>query len=248
MTDPNFISQEAGLNFNTVVEAIIKRSCIIDFGIVQDVVSDGIVDVAVAVSKTKQDMLCMTCVLANIASKAFTLNVKPHKGDRVLVVYPRMYDDKMFEYTDSESDNLKLIENYEAKGYNLASGIAVLISQYREAGHKNVITIDEGNISAKLNKVEVTTTSDGDITVDNGKATINIDKDGNVSVNAQGKYTIKNSSTDLTTVISKLADEIENLVIVCPNGAGSINPSSVAKLELWKQQLQTLLASASTTP
>lgn len=248
MTDPNFISQEAGLNFNTVVEAIIKRSCIIDFGIVQDVVSDGIVDVAVAVSKTKQDMLCMTCVLANIASKAFTLNVKPHKGDRVLVVYPRLYDDKMFEYTESESDNLKLIENYEAKGYNLASGIAILISQYREAGHKNVITVDEGNISAKLNKVEVTTTADGDITVDNGKATINIDKDGNVSVNAQGKYTIKNSSTDLTTVISKLADEIENLVIVCPNGAGSINPSSVAKLELWKEQLQTLLASASMTP
>lgn len=143
MTDPNFISQEAGLNFNTVVEAIIKRSCIIDFGIVQDVVSDGIVDVAVAVSKTKQDMLCMTCVLANIASKAFTLNVKPHKGDRVLVVYPRLYDDKMFDFTGSEGDDTKLIENYEAKGYNLASGIAILISQYREAGHKNVITIDE---------------------------------------------------------------------------------------------------------
>ena len=152
MTDPNFISQESGLNFNTVVEAIIKRSCIIDFGIVQDVVSDGVVDVAVAVSKTKQDMLCMTCVLANIASKAFTLNVKPHKGDRVLVVYPRLYDDKMFDYTDSEGDNLKLIENYEAKGYNLASGIAILISQYREAGHKNVITIDENGYFKYENK------------------------------------------------------------------------------------------------
>lgn len=143
MTDPNFISQEAGLNFNTVVEAIIKRSCIIDFGIVQDVVSDGIVDVAVAVSKTKQDMLCMTCVLANIASKAFTLNVKPHKGDRVLVVYPRLYDDKMFNFTGSEGDDTKLTVNYEAKGYNLASGIAILLNQYKESGHKNVITIDE---------------------------------------------------------------------------------------------------------
>ena len=261
MTDPNFISQEAGLNFNTVVEAIIKRSCIIDFGIVQDVVSDGIVDVSVAVSKTAQDMLCMTCVLANIASKAFTLNVKPHKGDRVLVVYPRLYDDKMFNFTGNETDDTELKVNYEAKGYNLASGIAILISQYREEGHKNVITVEDGNITAKLNKVEFTTTKDGDITVsnkkatisidkdgaitvDNGKATIDIDKNGNVSVDAQGKYTIKNSSTDLTTVISKLADEIENLVIVCPNGAGSINPSSVAKLELWKQQLQTLLAPA----
>lgn len=244
MTDPNFISQEAGLNFNTVVESIIKRSCIIDFGIVQDVVSDGIVDVSVAVAKTEQDMFCMTCVLANIASKAFTLNVKPQKGDRVLVVYPRLYDDNMFNFTGNEGDDTKLKVNYKAKGYNLASGIAVLLNQYKESGYKNFITVDEGNISAELNKVKLTTTKDGDITVDNGKATINIDKDGNVSVDAQGKYTIKNSSTDLTTVISKLADEIEGLAIVCPNGAGSVDPSSVTKLELWKQQLQTLLAPA----
>lgn len=163
MTEPNFISQEAGLNFNTVVEAIIKRSCIIDFGIVQDIVSDGIVDVAVAVSKTKQDMLCMTCVLANIASKAFTLNVKPHKGDRVLVVYPRLYDDKMFNFTGSEGDDTKLIENYEAKGYNLASGIAILLNQYKESGHKNVITIDEDGYFSYVNsdnktKIEVKST------------------------------------------------------------------------------------------
>lgn len=247
MTDPNFISQEAGLNFNTVVEAIIKRSCIIDFGIVQDVVSDGIVDVAVAVSKTKQDMLCMTCVLANIASKAFTLNVKPHKGDRVLVVYPRLYDDKMFEYTDSESDNLKLIENYEAKGYNLASGIAILISQYREAGHKNVITIDEGNISAKLNKVEVTTTADGDITVDNGKATINIDKDGNVSVDAQGKYTFKNSTTDLFSVMSDLNGVLKGLKTAGSETAQTIDPSTVALLTNWENsELKALLNTPST--
>lgn len=261
MTDPNFISQEAGLNFNTVVESIIKRSCIIDFGIVQDVVSDGIVDVSVAVAKTEQDMFCMTCVLANVASKAFTLDVKPHKGDRVLVVYPRLYDDDMFNFTGNEGDDTKLKVNYKAKGYNLASGIAILISQYREAGHKNVVTVEDGDVTAKLDKVEFTTTKDGDITLDNkkatisidkdgaitvenGKATIDIDKNGNVSVDAKGKYTIKNSSTDLTTVISKLADEIANLVIVCPNGAGSVNPTSVAKLELWKQQLQTLLAPA----
>ena len=247
MTDPNFISQEAGLNFNTVVEAIIKRSCIIDFGIVQDVVSDGIVDVSVAVSKTEQDMLCMTCVLANIASKAFTLNVKPHKGDRVLVVYPRLYDDKMFEYTDSEGDNLKLIENYEAKGYNLASGIAILISQYREAGHKNVITIDEGNISAKLNKVEVTTTTDGDITVDNGKATINIDKNGNVSVDAQGKYTFKNSSTDLFSVISDLNGILKGLKTTGSETAQTIDPSTVTLLTNWENsELKALLNTPST--
>lgn len=248
MKDPNFIAQEAGLNFNSVVEAIIKHSCIIDYGIIQNVVADGVVDVSVAVSRTEQDMLCMTCVLANIASAGFTLNVKPAVGDRVLVVYPRIYDDKMFTVPDNDTDKKKLIVNFDAKGYNLMSGIAILINQYKKASHKNVITVDKGNVTAKLNKVELTTTADGDITVNNGKATVNIDKDGNVTVDTQGKYAIKNSSTDLTTVISKLADEIESLVIVCPNGAGSIDPTSVDKLETWKQQLQTLLASPSVTP
>lgn len=242
MKDPNFIAQEAGLNFNSVVEAIIKHSCIIDYGIIQNIVADGVVDVSVAVSRTEQDMLCMTCVLANIASAGFTLNVKPSVGDRVLVVYPRIYDDKMFTVPDSDTDKKKLIVNFDAKGYNLMSGIAILINQYKKASHKNVITVDEGNVTAKLNKVEITTDSDGAITVDNGKATVNIDKDGNVTVDAQGKYKLKNGDTDLATVISKLADEIENLVIVCPNGAGSINPTSVAKIEDWKtSQLQALL-------
>lgn len=247
MKDPNFLTKEAGLDFNTVVGDIIKHSCIVDFGIIQNVVADGVVDVSLAVSKTPQDIMCMTCVLANIASSSVTLHIKPNVGDRVLVVYPRLFDDKMFA-VPSGSQATEVIVNPEAKGYNLTSGIAILINQYKQDTHENVITIDEGKVSSKLNKVEVTTTADGDITVDNGKATINIDKDGNVSVNAQGKYTIKNSSTDLTTVISKLVDEIEGLAIVCPNGAGSINPSSVAKLELWKQQLQTLLATAPATP
>lgn len=191
MTEPNFISQEAGLNFNTVVEAIIKRSCIIDFGIVQDIVSDGIVDVAVAVSKTKQDMLCMTCVLANVASKAFTLNVKPHKGDRVLVVYPRLYDDKMFNFTGSEGDNTKLIENYEANGYNLASGIAILLNQYKESGHKNVITIDEDGYFSYINsdnKTKIEVKSTGISIEDNNGCTIVSDAN---YVTINGKLKVK---------------------------------------------------------
>jgi hypothetical protein len=219
MTEPNFISQEAGLNFNTVVEAIIKRSCIIDFGIVQDVVSDGIVDVAVAVSKTKQDMLCMTCVLANIASKAFTLNVKPHKGDRVLVVYPRLYDDKMFNFTGSEGDDTKLIENYEAKGYNLASGIAILLNQYKESGHKNVITIDEDSLKMEIN---------------NGKTKMQIDNSGNVTVETKGKYNIKNNSTNLFKVIDGLAKELENLTTQGSPATQATSPASKTSIANWR--------------
>lgn len=249
MKDPNFIAQEAGLNFNSVVEAIIKHSCIIDYGIIQNIVADGVVDVSVAVSKTEQDMLCMTCVLANIAGAGFTLNVKPSVGDRVLVVYPRIYDDKMFTVPDSDTDKKKLIVNFNAKGYNLMSGIAILINQYKKASHKNVVTVDNGNISAKLNKVEITTDSDGAITVDNGKATVNIDKDGNVTVNAQGKYTIKNSSTDLLTVISDLNTILKNLKTEGTQSAQTISSVTVGLLNNWENnELKSLLNVPSVTP
>lgn len=151
MKEPNFIAQEAGLNFGSVVEAIIKRSCIVDYGIIQDVVADGVVDVSLAVSRTEQDMFCMTCVLANIASSSFTLNIKPKKGDRVLVVYPRIFDDDMFTVPDGDKAVDPVI-NFDAKGYNLMSGIAILINQYKEASHKNVITIDEDGYFKYENK------------------------------------------------------------------------------------------------
>lgn len=247
MTEPNFISQEEGLNFNTMIEAIIKHSCIVDFGIVEDVVADGIVNVAVAVSRTPQDMQCMTCVLANIASTSVTLKIVPHKGDRVLVLYPRIYNDKMFDVKADEGDDTKLIVDMDAKGYNLMSGIAILINQYKESGHKNLITIDEGNVSAKLNKVEITTTADGDITVDNGKATVSIDKNGNVSVDAQGKYTFKNSSTDLFSVISDLNGILKGLKTAGGETAQTIDPTTVAQLTNWENsELKALLNTPST--
>lgn len=163
MDNPNFVAQEKGLNFGSVVEAIIKRSCIVDYGIIQEVVSDGVVDVALAVSRTEQDMFCMTCVLANVASSAFTLNVTPKKGDRVLVVYPRIFDDDMFTVPDGDKAVDPVI-NFDAKGYNLMSGIAILINQYKEASHKNVITIDEDGYFKYENK--------------DGKTMIEVTRDG----------------------------------------------------------------------
>lgn len=243
MREPNFISQEAGLNFNSTVEAIIKRSCIVDYGIVQEVISDGVVNVSVAVSRTKQDMVCMTCVLANIASSAFTLNVKPKKGDRVLIVYPRIYNDEMFNVTDDAGSDSEITVDFEAKGYNICSGIAILMNQYKTTGHKNVITIDEGNVTAKLNKVEVTTTSDGDISLKNPKATVTIDKNGNVKVNAQGKYTLKNATKDLLSVISSLNTILKSLKTTGSETAQTISSDTVGLLTNWENNdLKALLS------
>lgn len=162
MRPSDFVSGKQGLDLSSAIEAMIKRNCIIDFGIVQNIVADGVVDVSVAVSKTAQDMVCMTCVLANIASSNFTLRVVPKKGDRVLVVYPRIFSDTMFNVEGDETKDTKIVVDKTAKGYNLASGIAVLLNQYKSSGHKNVVTIDEG----------------GTFTFVNDKATVSLDSDG----------------------------------------------------------------------
>lgn len=241
MEDANLLVQEECLNLGTVIEAIIKRSCIIDYGIVQKVVAEGVVDVSVAVAKTEQDIVCMTCVLANIASSSLTVNVVPHVGDRVLVVYPRMYDDKMFAVPDGDTKQNTIV-NSVAKGYNLMSGIAILMNQYKKASHENVITVEDGNINAKFNKVEVTTTADGDITLKNPNATVSIDKNGNVAVNAKGKYTFENDDTDLFTVISNLNTILKSLKTTGTETAQTISSDTVASLTNWEnQELKALL-------
>lgn len=251
MTEPNFIAQQDSLNFTSTVEAIIKRSCIIDYGIIQEIVDEGVVNVSVAVSSTKQNMFCMTCVLAGISSSSFTLNVKPAVGDRVLIVYPRLYDDDMFTVPDSNEDKIKVIVNDKAKGYNLCSGIAILINQYKEASHKNIITVDNGAVSLKLGydkdsdkyKTELTTDSDGAITVKSPKAEVSIDKNGNVKIEAEGKYTIKNQTKDLLTVISGLADELKNLTTQGSSSAQATSPASQLSIETWvNDELKALLA------
>lgn len=165
MNPSDFVAGREGVGLSSAIEAMIKRSCIIDYGIIQNVVADGVVDVSVAVSKTEQDMIIMTCVLANIASANFTLKIVPKKGDRVLVIYPRIFNDTMFKVEGNETKDTKIIVDKDAKGYNLTSGIAVLLNQYKSSGHKNVVTIDEG----------------GTFTFVNDKATISLNSNGYIS-------------------------------------------------------------------
>lgn len=207
MADINFVAGEKGLDFTSAVEAIVKRSCIIDFGIVQKVRDDakGIVDVSLAVARTKQDIVIMTCVLANIASEAFTLDIIPKVGDRVLVVYPRAYDEKMFTIPDSDSDKTNIIVNERVKGYSLTAGIAILFNQYKTASHKNLIQIEEGKLSLKLgynkeddvNNLTIDTTEEGAVSIG-----IGYDKDNDkdhliVTAGADGAVEVKNDATDL---------------------------------------------------
>lgn len=197
MNPSDFIAGREGVGLSSAIEAMIKRSCIIDYGIIQNVVADGVVDVSVAVSKTQQDMIITTCVLANIASANFTLKIVPKKGDRVLVIYPRIFNDTMFKVEGNETKDTKIIVDKDAKGYNLASGIAVLLNQYKSSGHKNVITIDEG----------------GAFTFVNAKATISLDSNGYFHYKNTDTDNDNNSKIDFSSSGFTIQDKAQNNIV-----------------------------------
>ena len=189
--NPNLIAERGSIGISDIIEATIRRSCIVDFGIVTEVPEDteGIVTVAVAVSNTPQDIQLMTCVLANIASSEITVKIKPTVGDKVLVVYPRLYDEDMFTVPDADIEKTKIIVNEQARGYNMTAGIAFLFNQYKEASHHNIIDFSDGNLSVKLayskndekNLLTFDTNKDGEISFDSNGNTVELNTKGELS-------------------------------------------------------------------
>lgn len=236
---PNLLTGQAGIDFNSAIEAVISRSCIIDYGIIQQIPAEGVVVVSVAVRDTEQAMMCMTCVLASITSASFSIKIKPNVGDRVLVVYPRYYNEDMFTVT--EDKKTEVIVDPNASGYNLMSGIALLCNQFRTATNKNYLEVTDGNITVKNDKVTLSATQEGAIEVTNGKATVTVASDGNVTINTQGKYEIKNNATNLKDVLDGLASTISNLTTAGTSTAQSASPATKASVEAWQlNKLNTL--------
>ena len=188
----NLLAGSENLGFVQAVEAIIKRSCIIDYGVITKVESKGIVQVGIAVTTSDKDLTYITCVLANIASSAFTLDVIPEVGDKVIVLYPRMFDPDMFTVPDSQQDLKKIIIDEKASGYNLMSGIAFLFNQCKTASHKNVIKVEKGNLDVKLaytkkndeekNLITLVTDKDGAVTFRSNDCTVVVNKDSELIV------------------------------------------------------------------
>ena len=82
---------------------------------------------------------------------------------------------------------------------------------------------------------------DNEITVNNGKATVIIDKNGNVKIDTSGKYTIKNSSTNLKDVIDGVAKELENLTTKGSPAMQATSPESKATIATWRTGKLNLL-------
>ena len=190
----SILNGASSANFMTAVQTMISRSCIVDFGVIQKADKKGIVEVAVSVADSSEDIKYITCVLANTASSSVTVNIKPNVGDKVIVLYPRRFDSKMFS-----ADNKDVIVNKNARGYNLFSGIALLCNQYKVNSHKNLITLEDGTVTIQLvynedddkNKVIASINSDGEFAYSsNENFNLNINKDGELAYSSNENFNL----------------------------------------------------------
>ena len=267
-----------GLSDADATHRRIGATYIVDYGIIKDIPTDGIVTVEMSASKDKQSITITNCILASFASSSFTVKIKPNIDDKVIVLFPKNYSSRMFDKEVNET-----IISQATEGYCLLGGIAILLNQFQDF-HKNYIDFSDGCAVIKLaysedddkNFISLNTNKDGEITltvkdkfsqkidkdgalnitsnntsieinkddeitVNNGKATVTIDKNGNVKIDTSGKYTIKNSSTNLKDVIDGVAKELENLTTVGSPATQATSPASKTTIATWRESKLNLL-------
>lgn len=267
-----------GLSDADATHRRIGATYIVDYGIVKDIPTDGIVTVEMSASKDKQSITVTNCILASFASSSFTVKIKPNIDDKVIVLFPKNYSSRMFDKEVNET-----IISQATEGYCLLGGIAILLNQFQDF-HKNYIDFSDGCVDIKLayskdddkNFISLNTNKDGEITltvkdkfsqkidkdgalnitsnntsieinkedkitVNNGKATVTVDKNGNVKIDTSGKYTIKNSSTNLKDVIDGVAKELENLTTVGSPATQATSPASKTTIATWRTSKLNLL-------
>ena len=267
-----------GLSDADAAHRRIGATYIVDYGIIKDIPTDGIVTVEMSASKDKQSITVTNCILASFASSSFTVKIKPNIDDKVIVLFPKNYSSRMFDKEVNET-----IISQATEGYCLLGGIAILLNQFQDF-HKNYIDFSDGCADIKLaysedddkNFISLNTNKDGEITltvkdkfsqkidkdgalnitsnntsikinkddeitVNNGKATVTIDKNGNVKIDTSGKYTIKNSSTNLKDVIDGVAKALENLTTVGSPATQATSPASKTTIATWRKSKLNLL-------
>lgn len=267
-----------GLSEADATHRRIGATYIVDYGIIKDIPTDGIVTVEMSASKDKQSITVTNCILASFASSSFTVKIKPNIDDKVIVLFPKNYSSRMFDKEVNET-----IISQATEGYCLLGGIAILLNQFQDF-HKNYIDFSDGCADIKLayskdddkNFISLNTNKDGEITltvkdkfsqkidkdgalnitsnntsieinkedkitVNNGKATVTVDKNGNVKIDTSGKYTIKNSSTNLKDVIDGVAKELENLTTVGSPATQATSPASKTTIATWRESKLNLL-------
>ena len=179
----DFLMQAQTATFSSAVKAIIGRTCLIEFGIIKQVIADGVVKVAVSVAKESSDVRILTCVLVSPCSTSFAINFVPKENDKVLVFFPRRFNADMFSTNQND-----IIIDENGEGFTPFTGLAVLYNQFR-SDYKNTLTVNNA----------------GDIAITTDNASVHIDKDGNVTVDAKkGKITLKNNDASLFDILDSI--------------------------------------------
>ena len=228
----DFLIQAQFSTFSNAVQSIIGRTCLIEFGIVKEIIAKGIVRVVVSVAKEPSDVRILNCILIVPSASSVMVNIEPQINDKVIVFFPRRFNSGMFqidlENADAECNDI--IKDDNGEGFTPFTGLAMLANQFRPNEYFNSITLnngmaeiklayssddsknlltvstnEKGEVSVKSNAVSLDVKSDNSITIDTSKAKVNIDKDGNITVDAMsGKLTLKNSRASLFDILNNM--------------------------------------------
>ena len=199
-----------GLSDADATHRRIGATYIVDYGIIKDIPTDGIVTVEMSASKDKQSITVTNCILASFASSSFTVKIKPNIDDKVIVLFPKNYSSRMFDKEVNET-----IISQATEGYCLLGGIAILLNQFQDF-HKNYIDFSDGCADIKLaysedddkNFISLNTNKDGEITLTvKDKFSQKIDKDGalnitsnntSIEINKDDEITVNNGKATVT--------------------------------------------------
>lgn len=139
------IDLRKSVNLPSAIRKMVAETPIVEFGIVKQVIAKGVVLVQLSVARDEKAVTLITCPLMSVACGNVTIDIEPKENDKVLVLFPRVFDTDMFDL-----DNKDTLINPNASGYNLLSGVAILLTQYKKNKHKNTLSISSdsnGNIT-----------------------------------------------------------------------------------------------------
>lgn len=186
MADKNTFLEATAQSLSDTLHRVIGNTFIVEYGIVKAIPNEGVVTVEMSVAEKASEIIVTDCVLASLASSSFSVRIKPNIDDKVIVLFPRKFNNDMFQ----QDENEPIIKD-ASTGYNVLSGIAILLNQYQETTHKNFLDISDGKLTLKLaysesddkNLFILTTNENGEVTFNNDKGNFDLNKDGEVTFN-----------------------------------------------------------------
>lgn len=208
------------------IQQVIKRTCIVDFGVITEVLGENVVKVGIAVANSIEDVQILTCTLLSPCSASIALNVEPSVGDKVLILSPRHFNPAMFEVT--KEDPAPIIDD-TCQGYTRMAGLAILMNQFNYDSYKQSINISaDGVLSVRLPYGEDSANILTAQTDDEGKMSLDIAKDSDgddadlvtLSVDQEGNADLTLQQGDVSVIKASSAGKLEY-------GVGSTNKITV---------------------